>query len=736
MNIVSLRHPFAWFVLAIPVLFAGFAVADTAPERPPAVQDLRQDWWDYFKNSPSEELPARISAFEAALDRVVDEARDRITDAAEITSRPKDIKLLLSRYQNVRQRKTPPPPALNIVKDSYTFNEFLEQLALKRERLLQQSLDSDQIQLEDKALSEASQNLRNEKAAYLGLRKDDPRRLTAGLELIKHRLTLAIATQNLAARRARLTALMASVDSGDLELTAAVERLQISEAQITKTNARAEKAASEAAALRTKLVMLRAAREDTDDSAAGLARERVQAQEAIALEVEIANAETLKLRYRLQAEFLKAKQGAGKGVADPLRDARHQAETFIANTRKSLEPWRKAVSRERIGAMESLSNDVFETPEVKLLAERRLKLEDKTSRDLAQLDREIDVLSAIERLAADLLLAQGGRLQDIEAGAKAALESGWDMIRKLATASLFEINETPVTLLGLLRVAIILVTAWWLSKAVRHGITQLMDRQGTMSRSSLYTLGRVMHYAILVVAFLIALSSIGLDFTKLALVVSALGVGIGFGLQAIVSNFISGLIILFEKSLKVGDFVELESGVTGEVHEINIRSTVITTNDNVDILVPNSEFVNGRVTNWTLRDAYRRVHVPLGVAYGTDKELVKQACLEAANEVPFTLRNFPGREPRVWLVEFGDSSLNFELVVWLKQDAVSRPSAVHAAYTWAIETALAKHGIEIPFPQRDLHVRSFLSEKDGSSAVQRLESARQERGETATDGET
>ena len=137
-----------------------------------------------------------------------------------------------------------------------------------------------------------------------------------------------------------------------------------------------------------------------------------------------------------------------------------------------------------------------------------------------------------------------------------------------------------------------------------------------------------------------------------------------------------------------------------------MRSTLVTTNDNVDIVVPNAEFVSSRVTNWTMREVLRRTHIPFGVAYGTDKELVKQAVLEAAEQVPWTLKGHQKREPQVWLVEFGDSSLNFQLVVWLTRDAVKRPAAVHAAYLWEIESKLNEHGIEVPFPQRDLHLRS------------------------------
>ena len=183
-------------------------------------------------------------------------------------------------------------------------------------------------------------------------------------------------------------------------------------------------------------------------------------------------------------------------------------------------------------------------------------------------------------------------------------------------------------------------------------------------------------------------------------------------MQGIVNNFLSGLILLFDRSLKIGDFVELESGVTGEVTDISIRATIVTTNDNIDVLVPNSEFVNGRVTNWTLRDTARRIKVKFGVAYGTDKERVKKAALQAAAAVPFTFASQGPRRSQVWLVKFGDSSLEFELVVWLTADAVNRPGAVQAAYYWALEDALTEHGIEIPFPQRDLHVRSLFDARD------------------------
>lgn len=298
------------------------------------------------------------------------------------------------------------------------------------------------------------------------------------------------------------------------------------------------------------------------------------------------------------------------------------------------------------------------------------------------------------------------------AAAETTVSGGLNRVGSWFTAPLFEISGTQVTTLGILRVVLIFALAIWTSKVLRHGLDRMASRREGINRATLYALSRVLHYVILALGLLIGMSSIGFDFTNLTLMAGALGVGIGFGLQHMVNNFVSGLVILFEKSLKQGDFVELESGVVGEVREINFRSTRITTNDNVDILVPNSEFVNGRVMNWTLDETHRRIHVPFGVAYGSDKEQVRTSVLEAANLVPHTLKGEKNRDPQVWFVGFGDSSLNFELVVWLTAEAVKLPAAVMAAYLWQIHTALYQHNIEIPFPQRDLHVRSFFGLKE------------------------
>jgi small-conductance mechanosensitive channel len=307
----------------------------------------------------------------------------------------------------------------------------------------------------------------------------------------------------------------------------------------------------------------------------------------------------------------------------------------------------------------------------------------------------------------------GGGVLD---AADAAARKGIDGLQPFLNHRLLDVSGTAITVAGLLAAVLVLVVALFVSALLRRALNRYGERQAGVSHAALYTLSRVLHYILITVGVLLALEFAGIPVAKFTVFAGALGVGLGFGLQAIFNNFVSGLILLFDKSLKVGDFVELESGVHGEVRAILIRATRIVTNDNIDILVPNSEFVSGRVVNWTHRDVSRRMRVPFGVAYGTDKELVKKAALEAAAEVPFTLEQEGPRRPQVWLVGFGDSSLDFELVIWLTAEATKRPSAVKAAYLWALESALAKYAIEIPFPQRDLHVRSLFG-RHGDAAL-------------------
>ena len=214
------------------------------------------------------------------------------------------------------------------------------------------------------------------------------------------------------------------------------------------------------------------------------------------------------------------------------------------------------------------------------------------------------------------------------------------------------------------------------------------------------SINRLIHYAFLVLGIVIALSSIGFNFQNFAFIVGALGIGIGFGLQNIVNNFASGLILLFERSIKVGDMVQINND-WGTVKNLGLRATIVETFDKSEMIVPNSELVANKVINWTLSDRKTRLIIPVGIAYGSDVKTAFNSLKEVAQTHGLVSKN---PEPMVLFMSFGDNSLNFELRVWVED--VDNRLAVKSDLHKMIDERFRNRGIEISFPQRDLHLRT------------------------------
>ncbi|MBB5661370.1 mechanosensitive ion channel family protein [Brevundimonas halotolerans] len=290
-------------------------------------------------------------------------------------------------------------------------------------------------------------------------------------------------------------------------------------------------------------------------------------------------------------------------------------------------------------------------------------------------------------------------------------------LTELQDAAVLRLGGISLTLGGLLTAAIIIAVAGALSWAATRAIRRLRYK-ATRSTQALYLLEKMTGYGILIAGLFMALSAAGLNLSSLAVFAGAIGIGLGLGLQGVVKEFVSGLFLIFDRMVSVGDYVELDDA-RGAIVEIGPRATRIRTNDNINIIVPNSSLIEGKVTNWTLKGDTRRIHVPFSVAYGADRAEVRDVVLKAARAIPFTLPETEARKCQVWLVGFGESGLDFELLVWPTQDAVKRPAAMHAAYTWAIAEALDEAGIEIPFPQTDLRIRSVFG-REGDDALEIL----------------
>src|SRR6266702_2398490 len=266
------------------------------------------------------------------------------------------------------------------------------------------------------------------------------------------------------------------------------------------------------------------------------------------------------------------------------------------------------------------------------------------------------------------------------------------------TAPLPAINLSLVQIFLLIA---LLVAVFWFSSGTKRFLFNRLLAQSGLDRSLQYAIAQVVSNIVLVVGIFFVLENAGIHLAALAVFAGAVGVGVGFGLQNIASNFISGLVILAERPITIGDRIEV-AGIAGQVEHIRARSTVIRTNDNIMMIVPNTKFIDSPVTNWTYGDRRVRFRIPVGVAYGSDVNKVREVLLEVADENSHTLKE---PAPSVFLEKFGDSSIDFKLVAWSREMS-HRPRRFRSDLNYLIYKHLTAAGIEIPNPQRDLHIRS------------------------------
>ncbi len=270
-----------------------------------------------------------------------------------------------------------------------------------------------------------------------------------------------------------------------------------------------------------------------------------------------------------------------------------------------------------------------------------------------------------------------------------------------------------LSLINIFLLIVMLVAVFWLSSRTKRFLfTNLLANSG-LNRSLQYALSQIISNVVLVVGVILVLENTGIHLGALAVFAGAVGVGLGVGLQGIASNFISGLIILAERPISLGDRVEVGTSA-GQVQRIGARATVIVTNDNISIIVPNKKFIEDPVTNWTYGDPRVRFRIPVGVAYGSDVEKVRTALTAAGRQHPKALAD---PAPSVFLEKFGDSSIDFELVVW-SSEMSHRPRRFRSDLNFLIERHLRDAGIEIPNPQRDIYIRGGsvpVTQMDGQS---------------------
>lgn len=280
-------------------------------------------------------------------------------------------------------------------------------------------------------------------------------------------------------------------------------------------------------------------------------------------------------------------------------------------------------------------------------------------------------------------------------------ESTFEWIKAMWNTELLKLGENAMTVRSFSMVILSLFLLFYLSSLLKRILVRKVFPRYSIDIGVSQSIATIIRYTIVIIGIYIILQTSGINLSSMGLLFGALGIGIGFGLQNVTNNFISGIIILFERPIKVGDRVEVDD-IFGTVTSISARSTTIITNDNISVIIPNSDFINERVINWSLNDRNVRFNFPVGVAYKEDPATIRKLLLEVADDNPGVLKE---PKPDVLFEDFGDSSLNFNLRVW-SHEYSDKPKVLKSQLYYAIFEKFKEHNIEIPFPQRDLHLRS------------------------------
>ena len=676
--------------------------------QPFEITSLPLTWWESFETTSPQDFQQRMEQFGALVQpKLQGLDADNFSKAQNILSRLQgQAELLVLALAGPEPEHFTPIPT----KEAHTLDELL---SLRRQwRHIEDEQQVPELRIEElrsqsSLLEQRRDNLLRQ---YEAVEDNSPARIILGLERVSARLDFELTNLNLKYQENRLAALQERGKLLDEQLDFARARLASEETdwhvidkEVLAAQSEATAATDVLATLQRELLEVLSA--DKPKPSLELLRKQQMRRAAARQSLSLVQASLNSARanwYRFQSGTLDS--------SFDINDSIKASDNLIQETKKQIEVW----------VVASQTTLISPLPDSGLNARKNVELAHSAAQETLTTIKEIEASSddlalVQEILVADMIHSQSG-FRNLWARLTLFSDDVGKGLFSVLDYDLFHIGDAPVTPSGIIKMLMIIAFGFLLSWVIRHLLERLKNRRKYAKSSVVYSLGRILHYIIIVTAVLAALGTIGLDFTNFALIAGALSVGIGFGLQSIVNNFVSGLILLFEGSLRVGDYIELDGGLKGTVKEINTRATVINTNDSIDVVVPNSELVTTHLTNWTLREPMARLRINFGVAYGSDKETVKAAALEAASEVEFILQHIPGREAEIWLTNFGDSSLDFELLAWVTKSGVRRPQRVRSNFLWALETKLAEKGIEIPFPQRDLHLRTGFQQSEDKEA--------------------
>lgn len=278
----------------------------------------------------------------------------------------------------------------------------------------------------------------------------------------------------------------------------------------------------------------------------------------------------------------------------------------------------------------------------------------------------------------------------------------FDEIARFFDIVLFTLGDSTVTIWKITYLVALSVLLFYLTGKLNRLLVYRVMAKSRIDLGTRVAMGSFIRYVVLTIGFMIIVQTAGINLSSITILLGALGVGIGFGLQTITNNLVSGLVIFLERPIKVGDRIEV-GGVAGNVIGVSMRATEILTNDNISIIVPNSEFISNTVINWSHSDRDVRFNFPVSVSYKVDSSLVREELLAVAHAEDGVLKQ---PKPDVLIKEFGDSAVEYNLRVWTR-DFTDRPGVLKSRLYYAVTERFRNAGIEFPYPQRDLHIKQM-----------------------------
>lgn len=694
--------------MSIPSFLDGISIFQTNHEATPQLSipdpyHLHPQWWHYF-DAEDQELVQRVSQTSREMQALYSKLGPEDQQAA--MSLINSFNASLVTLPEARKEKAKALSSLKNFKASYTLDQ---QLQLNQQlRKLKLDTRKDQTDYEEliKKIANAHKNIDTLFAAYL--RADSQptaARLMSGLEIMAQRAAVGIAEENkrllemelesqhelMLQLENELAVAKNAFDVSQYDESRLEKDIQIAQTFFEKKQKEISRAEAYAIGVRGSGFQERASKQ-------------FLSQKAIQSSVEEASAWTNLAFQRLKYNLIMHVNQRFKIETSEMWSRLKQWKEHLNTVLVQLTEWEKLTLQEldRIRHDQGLSDSDANVTRIndsrRRTAVETLTLLQHLGEDISNVQWLMHQFEHTLRANSNFLIRWGGDFWD-------SLESTWNGLIRSLNISLFKIYEIPITLLTILRVALIIAIAFFISNLLRLSIKRFGKYRTDSEKSAFYNIGRLVHYFVLFVAAIVILCSIGLDLSHVLIVLGALTFGIGFGLQSIATNFLCGLRILFERKIKIGDYIELKTGHYGKVTEIHVQNTVIYTSDGIEIVIPNSELLSEPLVNWTMNDDHRRLHIPFSTSYDNDKELIRKVVSEAATHVPCTIKSRYG-DPQVWLVKFGDHSLDFELVVWVNYKTKSFTDSKEADYLWVIETALRENHIELPTPQQIMHLKS------------------------------